>query len=126
MVRDARQLAYQHPNILAALWRLDVEELLHRQHKGNVVDKRRDIVQPVRVWDYLGVSVALGLFLEGSVQVANLRIAVDNRLAIQLQRHVNDTVHRRVARPHMQEHVARFAAVVPLVHVESRVLGIVV
>ena len=71
--------------------------------------------------------MALGLLLEGAVQVADLGVAVDNRLAVQFQRHVNDAVHRRVARAHVHEHVACFRpGVLLLVHVERRVLGVVV
>ena len=55
--------------------------------------------------------MAFRFLLKRPVQIANLRVAVDHRLPFQLQHQMNDAVHGRMRRPHVHEHVPRFAPV---------------
>ena len=64
---DARQLAEQgaHPGGLRR--RLDAEELLDREHEGELVDLEGEIVDPLRVRDGLPPRLLLHVLLEACV-----------------------------------------------------------
>ena len=71
--------------------------------------------------------MTLRLFFKGAVQVADLRIAIDHRLTVQFQGQMDDAMHRRVRRPHVQEHVARLGAqLIAFIQIKRRVEGIVI
>ena len=78
VIGNARELAADHPQELAARRRLDAEQLLHRHAVADVAQDRRAVVQPVGVRDGLVVEAALALLLEAAVQVADLDVGVDD------------------------------------------------
>ena len=93
VIGNAGQLTDQHADVLATLRCLHVKEFLDRQDKRHVVDQRRHVIEPVSVRNHLRIGMALRLFFKGSMQVADLRIAIDNGLAVQFERQVNDAMH---------------------------------
>jgi hypothetical protein len=105
MVADPRDLAHDHANVLAPLRDLDAEELFHRGGVGEVVDEGRDVVQPVRVGDGIVVRARLAVLLEGAVEIADLHLGLDHRLAVELRKDADDPVHGRMRRTHVDVEV---------------------
>jgi hypothetical protein len=105
VVADPRDLAHHHPDVLAPLGDLDVEELLDGGGVGEVVDERRDVVQPVRVGDGVVVGADLAVLLEGTMEIADLHVRLDDRLTVQLREDPDDAVHGRVRRAHVDVEV---------------------
>ena len=94
---------------------LDAEQLLDRRAVAEVVDQRRDVVEPVRVGDRVVVRARLAVLLEGPVEVADLHVGLHHRLAVQLREDTHDAVHRGMGRAHVDvEVLAPLAASAPL------------
>ena len=104
MIRDARDFAHDQPHVLASLGRLEAEQALDRERKADVVDARRRVVQPVGVGETLRPRPLLAHFLEAAMQEADLDIAIDDPLAVELEVELDGAVGRRMRRPHLQFH----------------------
>jgi len=106
MRRKARQLGADHADILAARRQLPLQaqQFLDRQRVGDVVGHRRQVIQPVRVGNELGVGAILGDLLVAAVQVADLGPHPGNPLAVQFDHQAQHPVRGRVRRPHVQNH----------------------
>jgi hypothetical protein len=105
---DAGQLGSDYAKNLAPLRDLDSEQPLSAQRKGDVVADRVEIVLSIRPADDLVVLPVLADFLEAAVQVADVRDAPDDGLAIQLQHESENTVCSRMLRTDVDEHVLTF------------------
>jgi hypothetical protein len=104
VIAHARELAQDHPVVLAALRDRHAEHLLHREREAHVVEHRRDVVEAVDVREALRPRAALAHLLEAAVQVPDLHVGLRDRLAGQLQHDAHGAVHRRVRRPHVELH----------------------
>ncbi len=106
VVADAGELAEHHAVVLAALGHADAQHLLHGQREADVVEHRRDVVEPVGVREDLAPGPALAHLLEAAVQVADLHVRLDDALARQLEHDAHRAVHGRVRRAEVDLHVS--------------------
>lgn len=104
MARKAHKLAHEHAQVLRPRRYLHVEQVLDRQAVAVLVEHARQVVEPVGERDDLRVHPVLGDLLLRAVQVAHNRVAPHHRLAVELQDKPQETVHRRVLRPHVHVH----------------------
>jgi hypothetical protein len=108
MVAQARELAERHAVPLAALRHLHAQELFARQGVADAVEHRRNVVAAVDIRKNLRPAASLAHFFEAAVQVANLYVAPDDALAVELEHDSDCAVRRRVRRPHVdQERLAQ-------------------
>ncbi len=107
MIADARKLAEGHAVPLAALGHGEAAQLLDGERVADVVQHRRDVVEPVDVREHLGPRAALAHLLEAAVQVADLHVGLHDRLAGELEHDAHGAVHRGMRRPHVQVHGLR-------------------
>ena len=107
MRRNAGQFATNHAEILQAGRELVVnaQQLFDGERVGDVVGQRREIIQPVRVRDELGVGHVLGDFLVAAMQVADVRHGPGDDLAVEFQHNAQHAVRGRVRRAHVQDHL---------------------
>ena len=103
VVADPRQLADDHPDVLAARRQLDVQQLLDRVVPGHLVHRRADVVLAVDDRDVLVEVQVLAELLEPRVQVADVGRRLDDPLAVELQ----DQPERRVRRGVLRAEVER-------------------
>ncbi len=101
------ELAADDTDRAAAFGHLEVEQLLDREHDADVRRQRREVVHPVGVGDELQVGAVLGDLLHAAVQVAEVRHALTDALAVELQHQPQHAVGRRVRRPHVDGHDIR-------------------
>ena len=86
---------------LAARRHLDAAQALDGEDEADVVDQRRDVVEPVGVGDRLRPGPLLDHLLEAAVQVADLDVAVDHHLAVELEVELDRAMGRRMGRAHL-------------------------
>ena len=103
MMRDSSHR--DHAQHLAALGDLDAEQPLGAERERDVVARRVEIVLAVGPRDDLIVLAVLADLLEAAVQVADVRNAAHDRLAVELEHEAQHAVRRRVLRPDVDEHV---------------------
>ena len=115
---DARELAERHAVPLAALGHGDAAQLLDRERVADVVQHRRHVVEPVDVREDLRPRPALAHLLEAAVQIADLHVALHDRLARELEHHAHGAVHRGMRRPHVQVHRLGGKLELPLVQLD--------
>ena len=84
---------------------VDAEQFFHRERVGDVVGQRREIIQPVRVRDELGVGHVLGDFFVAAMQITHVRVGLGDDFAVQLQHDAQHAVRGRMRRPHVQDHL---------------------
>jgi hypothetical protein len=113
---DAGKLAKEHADILRALRDLAAEQLLHRKAIRQLVVHRREVVHAAVMRDVLRPVVELGELLNAGVQVADVRHAVDDVLAVQLQRQAQYAVRRGMLRAHVKDDVACRVGASALLH----------
>ena len=113
---EARQLGQHHAHPLRLRRNLQPQQLLHRQAVAQVVRERRQVVDAVGQRDRLLVGLDLEFLLDAGVQVADVRLARHDGLAVELQQQAQHAVRGRVLRPHVEDHAARrrFAAAAAL------------
>jgi hypothetical protein len=99
MVAHPRDLAHDHADVLAPLRDVDAEQLLDGRGVAEVVDERRDVVQPVRVRDGVVVAADLAVLLEGAMEIADLDVGLADDLSVELGQDADDPVHRRMRGP---------------------------
>ena len=98
------ELPERHAIPLAPLGHSDAEHLLARERKAHVVQHRRDVVAAIDVGVHLRPRAALAHLLEAAVQVADLDVAIDDRLAVELEVELDRAVRSRMGRAHLQLH----------------------
>jgi hypothetical protein len=103
VVAEPADLARQHAQPLAALRRLDAEQLLDRHAEREVREDRRVVVEPVGVRDRLVPRSRLALLLEAAVQVADHHVDVDDVLAVELDEELHRAVRGRMRRTHVEQ-----------------------
>ena len=110
---DARHLARHDAQHLAPLRDLDAEQPLGAEREGDVVAGRVEIILTVGPRDDLIVLPVLADLLEAAVQVADVRNAAHDRLAVELEHEAQHAVRRRMLRPDVDEHVLTRRAPAP-------------
>src|SRR4030095_10591923 len=104
VVADARDLAHYDADRLAARWDLDAAQPFDGQDEADVVDQRRDVVEPIGIADLLRPGALLAHLLEAAVQVADLDVAGEDDLAVELQVELDRAMGRRVGGAHLELH----------------------
>ena len=84
---------------------LDAEQPLRAEREGDVVARRVEVVLAVGPRDDLVVLAVLADLLEAAVQVADVRDAAHDRLAVELEHQAQHAVRRRMLRADVDEHV---------------------
>jgi hypothetical protein len=82
---DPRQLATDDADDLASWRNLDAEEPFDREGETHVRRQRAQVVHPVGVGNELQVRAVLGDLLHAAMEVAEIRPAGDDRLAVELE-----------------------------------------
>ena len=108
MVRDPGDFRNDDPDIVAALGNRDSEQLLHGHAVAHVIDKGRDVVEPVGIGDDAVVVHRLRHLLEAPVEIADLHIGVHNLLSIELGDDSNNPMHSRMRGTDVEEHLPDF------------------
>ena len=76
-------------------------ELLDRADVGRVLQHRGQVVEPVGDRDELDIGAHLGELFDAAVQVAHIRLAVDDDLAVERDGQPQHAVGARVLRAHI-------------------------
>ena len=99
--------AADHADVLAARRQIlfDAEQFFHRERVGDVVGQRREIIQPVRVRDELGVGHVLGDFFVAAMQITDVRVGLGDDLAVEFEHDAEHAVRGGMRRPHVQDHL---------------------
>ena len=103
MALQPLQLTHQHADVLAPAGDLHAEHLLDRLDIDHVVRHGAQIVEAVGEGDYLRVRAVLADLLQGAVQVADDRVALDDELTVERQHEPKHPVRARVLGAHVQE-----------------------
>ncbi len=123
MAGDAEHFRKHHPDGLHPVRNLDAGEFLDREYIREVVHHPAEIVDTVGIGDIAVPGLALGHFLGTAVVIADIRHAVDDFLAVQLQHDAKCAVCRRVVGTEVEEHVIgvrRVPAHAPLLGYEAQ------
>ena len=102
---DALQLAHDDADDLGAFRNFQSEHLLDGEHVAEVVGHGRDVVHAVGVVDEVLVSLVLAGLFEAAVQVAHVRVDVDDFFAFQLDDQTQHAVCAGMVRSHVDDHV---------------------
>src|SRR5688572_18559245 len=102
---DSRQLAGNDAEHRAALGDVYAPETLRAKSKRDIVADRVEIVLTVGPGDDLVVLAVLANFLEPAVQVADVRDAAHDSLALELEHQPQHAVRSGMLRPEVDEHV---------------------
>ncbi len=89
---DTRQFREQHADILRTLRGFDPQQLFYSQAIGQVIRKRREIIDTVGKRDGLRIGQRLARFLDSRVQVADFGYCFHNGLAVEFQDHAQHAV----------------------------------
>ena len=92
VVLDPEKLAEHHPDHFHPGRHLDAGQLLDRQHVGQVVHDPAEVVDPVGVGDVAVPALPLPHLFRCPMVVADVRHAIENFLAIQLQHEAEGTM----------------------------------
>ena len=102
--RDPVQLAHEHPDPGGAWRYVQLQELLNGHGEGQLREERCRVVHAGDVGGALQVGEVLGGLLHAGVQVADDRLAPQDRLALHLQHQPEHPVGGRVGWPHVEDH----------------------
>ena len=83
---------------------IQIHQFFHRHAIGKVVARRVHVIKTVA--HHFGFEIGLGfhVLLDARVQIADIRNAVDNCLAIELKQQTQHPMRGRMLRPHVQQH----------------------
>jgi len=84
-----------------------VEQFFHRQAPAQVIGKRRQVIHAIGQRDRLLIRLLLELLFDAGVQVADIRLALHHRLAVQFDHQPQHSVRGGVLRSHVEDHAAR-------------------
>ncbi len=101
---DAEQFGQHHADHVHAIRHGDPGQFFHRQHVWHLVDAAAEVFDTVGVRDVAVPGLAFAHFLRAAVVVADVRHAVDDLFAIQLQNNTECAVSGRVVRAEVEEH----------------------
>ena len=102
---DPRRFAADHANGFAARRQFPSPSISPPPARKHVVRQRREIIQPVRVRHELVVLHVLGDFFVAAMQITDVRRRFGDDLAIELQHEPQNSVRRRMRRPHVEHHL---------------------
>ena len=105
MRNDAAHLARDHAEHRAPRRDLDPHQFLGGQRKADIIRHRRQIIGAIGERDDLIVVAVLAQLLESGVQVADVRDAAEDGLAVQLDHEPQHAVCGGMLGPHVHEHV---------------------
>ena len=97
----------QHANKLAALGKLDAQQLFHRQAEGVLLIHRRDIIEPVEIGHRLHIGLVLDQLFGAAVQQPDMRIDALDDLAVEFQHQAQHAMRGRMLRPEIDGEVAQ-------------------
>ena len=92
MTGDTSQFAHEHAYRLATLGNLNIGQFLDGQNIGDVVGKRRNVVQSIRIRDELVVSHVLSDLLVAAMQVSEYGFTLGDEIAVQFHNEPEHTV----------------------------------
>ena len=101
---DTEQLGQHHADSVDALRHLNTGQLLDRQHVRHFVHAAAEILDAVGVRNVAVPGLTLAHLLGAAVVITDVRHAVDDLFAVQLQNDAERTVRRRVVRAEVEEH----------------------
>ena len=114
VIAHARDLRHDRADVLAALGDVDAEELFDGVGVREVVDERRDVVEPVGVGNRVVPAADLAILFERAMQVADLDVGLADDLAIELGHDADDAVHGGMRGPQADGQVLARARAAPL------------
>jgi hypothetical protein len=126
MVQDPGNLAKHGPDVLGALWNLNVQQLLNSEREALLIGHHRDVVQTVKVGQRLQICPVLDELLGASVQQSDVGISAHNLLAIEFQNQSQHTVSGRMLGAEVDSVMSDFTVlgVVRLVLCHAHILGV--
>ncbi len=101
---NALQLNNDDPDGLGTLRDIKSHQFLNRQAIGEVVPEVVEVVHPIGHDQGLLVGLGFHVLLNPGVQEPDIRDAVNNFLAVELEQQPQDTVRTGVLRSHVQQH----------------------
>ena len=104
MAVDAEQFGEHHADHVHAIRHGDPGQFFHRQHVRHLVDAAAEVFNTVGIRDVAVPGLTLAHLLGAAVVITDVRYAVDDLFAIQLQNNTECTVGRRVVRTEVEEH----------------------
>jgi hypothetical protein len=84
----------------------DAEQLFGRQAERVFLIHRRDIVEPVEIWQRLQIGFVLDKLFSAAMEQADVRIDALDHLAVELQDQAQHAVCRRVLRSEIDREIA--------------------
>ncbi|KPY29270.1 Uncharacterized protein ALO52_05149 [Pseudomonas syringae pv. primulae] len=102
---DTEELGHHDTNHVDAIRHGDAGQFLDRKHVRQVVHHPAEVIDAVGVRDVAVPGLAFAHLLGTTVVIADVRDAVDDFFAVQLQDDTERTVGRRVVRAQVEEHV---------------------
>src|SRR5690606_13056965 len=85
MILDAEELGQHDADHIDPVRHGDAGELFHRQYVGQVIHDPAEVVDAIGIGDEAVPALALGHFLGAAVVIADVRYAIDDLFAVQLQ-----------------------------------------
>ena len=101
---DAEQLGEHHADHVHAIRYGDPSQFFHRQHVRHLVDAAAEIFNTVGIRDVAVPGLTLAHLLGAAVVITDIRYAVDDLFAVQLQNNAERTMRRWVVRTEVEEH----------------------
>ena len=102
---DAVQLTQNDADVLGAFGDFQTHQLLYGHAISQFVVEVADVVHPVEQGNDLVVLLALAQFLGASVQVADVRLNVNDFLAVHPEHHAEHAMGGGMLRPHVEQHL---------------------
>jgi hypothetical protein len=91
---------------LPPAWNGNAQQLFRRETERMLLVHRRDIVEPVEVWNRLQVGLLLDQLLGAAMKQADMRIDAFDHLAVQLEHETQHTVRCRMLRAEIDREIA--------------------
>jgi hypothetical protein len=107
MREQTPDLAIEHPDKLPTLGHRNAEQLFGGQTERMFLVHRRDVIEPVKVWQRLQVGLVLDQLLGPAMQETNMRINALDDFTIELQYETQYTMRRRVLGPEIEDKIAK-------------------
>ena len=118
VIGDAAELRENHADVLRALRNFDAEHLFDGHRIRDAVHHRRHVIQAIGEGNHLPVRVRFGHLFETAMQVADLRIRIDDLFAVDRDLQPERSVHRGMLRAEIQN--LRMRQIPSTRHISSR------
>src|SRR5215471_6886618 len=92
---------------MSAAGHVESHHLLDSFYPYQSVRNRRDVIKSIPVRSDHRVHAVLGNFLHPAMEIADVAVEIDDRLAIKLQDHAQHAMGAGVLRPHVERHLWR-------------------